>query len=158
MSDRMFDYLGEMLSSCLNPDLASSPRIGAAEFVKFFTDDVRLHAMQGRLAATEWAAAETRARPVHVTATHIVITEHGLLYAAVVALPQPRYYLAAPRALLDTIADHIADSPPPSGCATAVDCRLDHDLASIWQFESVLRHRLDTDPVLQVQLTPALAA
>ncbi|QNJ93582.1 hypothetical protein HZU40_04395 [Mycolicibacterium fluoranthenivorans] len=157
MSDQLFDYFGEMLRACLDTDLSSSPQIGADEFARFLTDDVRLHVLQGRLAATEWGLAEGRG-PVHVAATHIVITEHGLLYAAVVTLPQPRHYLAAPRTLLDWVADHVAASPPPSGSAAAVDCRLDHDLASIWQFESALRHRLDTDPVLQVQLAPAFAA
>ncbi len=157
MSDRLFDYFGEMLRSCLDTDLGSSPVIGTGEFTRFLTDDVRLHVLQGRLAAAEWGAGEAH-HPVPVTATHIVITEHGLLYVAVVEGPHPGYYLAAPSALLDAVADHVAASPPPSGSVAAVDCRLDHDLSSIWQFESALRHRLDTDPVLQVQLTPAFAA
>jgi hypothetical protein len=109
------------------------------------------------LAAEEWGTAE-RHGSVRVLATHIVITEHGLLYAAEVGGPNPGYYLAVPRALLEPVADHIADSPPPSGTAAAVDCRLDHDLASIWQFESALRHRLESDPVIRVQLTSAFAA
>lgn len=157
MSDRLFDYFGELLRSCLDTDLSTAPQIGTGDFARFLTDDVRLHILQSRLAAAEWGAREGTG-PVDVVTTHVVITRHGLLHAAAVAVPQPRYYLAAPRALLDLMADHVAADPPPAGSAAAVDCRLDHDLASIWQFESALRHRLDTDPVLQVQLAPAFAA
>ncbi|MGB8406186.1 MAG: hypothetical protein WCE30_19175 [Mycobacterium sp.] len=157
MSDRLFDYLGEMLCGSLDTDLASARVIGARDFTRFLTDDVRLHVIQGRLAAAEWGTAESRG-PVRVTVTHLVVTEHGLLYAAEVGGRNPGYYLAAPRALLEPVADHIADSPPPSGAGAAVDCRLDHDLASMWQFESALRHRLDSDPIIRVQLTDAFAA
>jgi hypothetical protein len=155
--DRWFDYAGATLRACLDCDPRSSPRIGQADFARFLTDDVRLHALHGRLAAEEWGAAETH-EPVRVLATHLVITEHGLVFAAAVEHPHPLYYLAVPRTLLDSVADHIADSPPPAGAVAAVDCRMDHDLASIWQFEKALRARLDTDPVLRVQLTPAFAA
>lgn len=157
MSDRLFNYLGEMLRGSLDADLASARAIGADEFTRFLTDDVRLHVLQGQLAAAEWGIAE-RHGPVRVTATHIVITEHGLLYAAEVGGPHPGCYLAVPRALLEPVADHIVESPPPAGAAAAVDCRLDHDFASIWQFESALRHRLEADPVIRVQLTGAFAA
>jgi hypothetical protein len=157
MSDRLFDYFGEMLCGSLDTDLASARVIEAGDFTRFLTDDVRLHVIAGQLAAVEWGTAESHGL-VQVTATHIVITEHGLLYAAEVGGPNPGYYLAAPRALLEPVADHIADSPPPSGVAAAVDCRLDHDLASMWQFESALRHRLESDPVIRVQLTAAFAA
>jgi hypothetical protein len=157
MSDRLFNYIGEMLCGGLDADLRSARVLGPGDFPKFLTDDVRLHVIQGRLAAEEWGTAE-RHGSVRVLATHIVITEHGLLYAAEVGGPNPGYYLAVPRALLEPVADHIADSPPPSGTAAAVDCRLDHDLASIWQFESALRHRLESDPVIRVQLTSAFAA
>lgn len=156
--DRWFDYVGATLCACLDCDPRSSPRIGPADYTRFLTDDVRLHALQSRLAAAEWGVEETHERPVQVVTTHLVITEHGLLFGAAVAGPQPLYYLAAPRSLLDTVADHVADCPPPAGAVAAVDCRLDHDLASIWQFEKALRERLDTDPVVRVQLTPAFAA
>lgn len=157
MSDRLFNYIGEMLRGCLDVDLAAARVIEAGEFTKFLTDDVRLHVISGHVAAAEWGTAESR-EPVRVTDTHIVVTEHGLLYAAEVGGPNPGYYLAVPRSLLEPVADHIADSPPPCGTAVAVDCRQDHDLTSIWQFESALRHRLDTDPVIRVQLTGAFAA
>ncbi|WP_020101528.1 hypothetical protein [Mycobacterium sp. 360MFTsu5.1] len=157
MSDRLFNYIGEMLCGSLDADLASARVLAPGDFTKFLTDDVRLHVIQGRLAAEEWGTAEHHG-PVRVLATHIIITEHGLLYAAEVGGPNPGYYLAAPRTLLEPVADHIADNPPPSGTAAAVDCRLDHDLASIWQFESALRHRLESDPVIRVQLTSAFAA
>lgn len=157
MSDRLFNYVGEMLRGCLDVDLASARVIGAGDFAKFLTDDVRLHVVSGHLAAAEWGTAD-RHRSVPVTDTHIIVTEHGLLYAAEVGGPNPGFYLAVPRSLLEPIADHIADSPPPAGTPIAIDCRLDHDLASIWQFESALRHQLESDPVIRVQLTPAFAA
>ncbi len=157
MSDRLFNYVGEILRGCLDVDLAAARVIEADDFAKFLTDDVRLHVISGHLAAAEWGAAEHR-HSVPVTDTHIIVTQHGLLYAAEIGSANPGYYLAVPRSLLDPIADHIADSPPPAGTPIAMDCRLDHDLASIWQFESALRHRLESDPVIRVRLTPAFAA
>ncbi|MDR3664089.1 MAG: glucose-6-phosphate dehydrogenase [Mycobacterium sp.] len=157
MSDRLFNYVGEILCGCLDVDLASAAMIGAEDFAKFLTDDVRLHVIRGHAAAAEWGIAEHHG-PVQVTATHLVITEHGLVFAAEVGGPNPSYYLAAPRALLEPVADHIADSRPLLGAAAAVDCRMGHDLASIWQFEHALRHRLDADPVIRVQLIGAFAA
>lgn len=158
MIDRWLDYVGGTLGACLDCDPRSSPRIGPADFTRFLTDDVRLHALQGRVAAEEWGTAETHERPARVLSTHLVVTEHGLVFAAAVEHPHPLYYLAVPRTLLDSVADRIADCPPPAGAVAAVDCRLDHDLASMWQFEKALRERLGTDPVLRVQLTPAFAA
>ena len=51
MSDRLFDYFGELLRSCLDTDLSTAPQIGTGDFARFLTDDVRLHVLQSRLAA-----------------------------------------------------------------------------------------------------------
>ena len=148
----MIDYFGAMLRDCLD----TGPRIGRPDFPALLTDDVRLHALAGRVAAAEWGRTEAHA-PVTVTATHIVATEHGLLYAAMLtsAHHEPWHYLAVPHALFDRIADRVHDAPPPSGSAAAVDCRLDHDLTSMWQFEAALRRMLDDYPAFELELSGA---
>ncbi len=45
----MIDYFGAMLRDCLD----IGPRIGRPEFPALLTDDVRLHALAGRVAAAE---------------------------------------------------------------------------------------------------------
>lgn len=151
----MNDYFGAMLHDCLDMRSRSSPRIARTEFPALITDDVRLHAVAGRVAAAEWGQSESHA-PVTVTATHIVATEHGLLYAAVLTVPHrdPWHYLAVPRTLFDRIADRVHDAPP-RGAVAAVDCRLDHDLTSMWQFEAALRRMLDDYPALELELSGA---
>ncbi|MGK2868713.1 MAG: hypothetical protein ACSLFA_19125 [Mycobacterium sp.] len=154
MTDRYFDYFGAMLRDCLPVGDRSGPRIPRSEFPALITDDVRLHVLQGRLAAAEWGSAEAHV-PVTVTATHVLVTEHGLVIAAAVTAPPrtiPQYYVATPHSLFDRIADQVHDAPPASGAVAAVDCRLDHDLTSMWQFEAALRRMLDDYPVLELAL------
>ncbi|CAN7678280.1 glucose-6-phosphate dehydrogenase [Mycolicibacterium frederiksbergense] len=152
----MNDYFGTMLRDCLDVGSRSSPQIARAQFPELITDDVRLHVLAGRMAAAEWGHTEAHA-PVTVTATHIVATEHGLLYAAMLTAPHhaPWHYLAVPHALFDRIADRVHDAPPPSGAVAAVDCRLDHDLTSMWQFEAALRRMLDDYPAFELELSGA---
>ncbi|MBJ7464584.1 MAG: hypothetical protein JHD38_13195 [Mycolicibacterium sp.] len=150
----MNDYFGTMLRDCLDVGSRSSPQIARSQFPALLTDDVRLHVLAGRVAAAEWGHTEAHA-PVRVTATHIVATEHGLLYAAMLTAPHhdPWHYLAVPHTLFDRIADRLHDAPPPSGAVAAVDCRLDHDLTSMWQFEAALRRMLDDYPAFELELS-----
>lgn len=149
MSDYFSDYFGALLHDCLQAPTAAVHR---TDFADLLTDDVRLHALQCGRAADEWARAEGHT-PMTITATHIVATEYGLIYAAVLAAPgcTTRHYLATPHRLFDRIADRVHDAPPVLGAA-AVDCRLDHDLTSMWQFESGLRRLLDDYPLLELEL------
>lgn len=151
MTDRYFDYFGAMLRDCL-PD--EGPPIPRSDFPALITDDVRLHVLAGHVAAAEWGHTEAHG-PVTVTATHVVATGHGLLYAAILTVPHhgPWHYLAVPHTLFDQIADRMHDAPPPSGSAAAVDCRLDHDLTSMWQFEAALRRMLDDYPAFELELS-----
>lgn len=151
----MNDYFGTMLRDCLDVGSRSSPQITRSRFPELITDDVRLHVLAGRMAAAEWGRLEAHA-PVKVTATHIVATEHGLLYAAMLTAPRhdPWHYLAVPHTLFDRIADRVHDAPP-SGAVAAVDCRLDHDLTSMWQFEAALRRMLDDYPAFELELSGA---
>lgn len=153
MTDRYFDYFGAILRDCLPNE---GPPIPRSDFPALITDDVRLHVLAGRVAAAEWGHTEAHA-PVTVTATHIVATEHGLLYAAMLTSPHhdPWHYLAVPHALFDQIADRVHDVPPQAGSAAAVDCRLDHDLNSMWQFEAALRRMLDDYPAFELELSGA---
>ncbi|MGK2854606.1 MAG: hypothetical protein ACSLE3_11000 [Microbacteriaceae bacterium] len=156
MTDRFFDYFGAMLRGCLDIGTRSSPRIPRSEFPALLTDDVRLHVLAGRLAAAEWGRSEGHT-PVTVSATHVIATEHGLVYAAAILAPHrdlPWHYLAVPHTLFDRVADRVHDAPP-GGSVAAVDCRLDHDLASMWQFEAALRRMLDDYPVLELELSGA---
>jgi hypothetical protein len=152
----MNDYFGAMLRDCLDIGSRSAPHIARSDFPELITDDVRLHVLQGRVAATEWGRAEAHA-PVTAIATHVLATEHGLVYAATLCTPHrdPWHYLATPHALFDRIADRVHDAPPPSGSVAAVDCRLDHDMTSMWQFEAALRRMLDDYPVLELELAGA---
>lgn len=149
----MNDYFGAMLRDCLDVGSHSGPRIARADFPALITDDVRLHVLAGRTAAAEWGRTEAHG-PARVTATHILATEHGLLVAAILTSPvhDPWHYLAVPHTLFDRIADHVHDAPPPTGSVAAVDCRLDHDLTSMWQFEAALRRMLDDYPALEFEL------
>lgn len=153
MTDRYFDYFGAILRDCLPNE---GPPIPRSDFPALITDDVRLHVLAGRVAAAEWGYTEAHA-PVTVTATHIVATEHGLLYAAMLTSPHhdPWHYLAVPHTLFDQIADRVHDVPPQAGSAAAVDCRLDHDLNSMWQFEAALRRMLDDYPAFELELSGA---
>lgn len=145
----MADYFATMLRDCLG----TAARIPRSAFAALITDDVRLHALAGRTAAAEWGRCETHA-PVSVTATHVLATEHGLLYAATLAAPHrdPWHYLATPHSLYDQICDRMHDDPP-DGAVAAVDCRLDHDLTSMWQFEAALRRMLDDYPAFELELS-----
>jgi hypothetical protein len=149
----MTDYFSTMLRDCLDIGSRSSPQIARSEFSALLTDDVRLHVLASGVAAAEWGRAETHA-PVTVAASHVLATEHGLVYAATLSAPHrdPWHYLAAPYTLFDRIADRVHDAPPPTGSVAAVDCRLDHDLTSMWQFEAALRRMLDDYPVFELEL------
>lgn len=153
MTDRYFDYFGAMLRDCLPGE---GPPIPRSDFPALITDDVRLHVLAGQVAAAEWGQAEAHG-PVTIIATHIVATEHGLVYAAELSTPyrRPWHYLAAPHSLFDQIADRVHDVPPPGGSVAAVDCRLDHDLTSMWQFEAALRKMLDDYPAFELELSGA---
>ncbi|MEH3131288.1 MAG: hypothetical protein PGN27_15160 [Mycolicibacterium neoaurum] len=145
----MADYFTALLSDCLGEDY---PLITRSEFPALLTDDVRLHVLQSRAAAAEWAVSETH-RPVRVAAAHVIATGHGLLVAATLTAPHhdPWHYLAVPHSLFDTVADRVHDDPPP-GSPAAVDCRLNHDLSSMWQFEAALRRMLDDYPAFELEL------
>lgn len=146
----MADYFTTLLGDCLGKP---HPRITRSEFPALLTDDVRLHVLQSRAAAAEWGVSETH-RPVRVTAAHVIATGHGLLVAATLTAPRhdPWLYLAVPHSLFDPVADRVHDDPPP-GSPAAVDCRLDHDLTSMWQFEAALRRMLDDYPAFELELS-----
>ncbi len=148
----MTDYFATMLRDCLG---APGARIARSYFPRRLTDDVRLHVGQCRIAAGQWGATEAHT-PVAVTATHVLATAYGLVLTAEVSCPDgpPRYYLATGHHLFEPLADRVHDTPPDPGAA-AVDCRLDHDLTSMWQFEAALRRLLDDYPVLELELAGA---
>jgi hypothetical protein len=165
MSEQLFDYFDDILRQYFGTEPGTRPRIRRADFDTYLTDDVRLHVLQGREAALQWSHRDASG-PVDITARHVVVTEHGLLYAAELQVPvrsdtppattwQHRYYLATPHAVFDQIVDRVHDAPPPRESVAAVDCRLDRDLTSMWQFEGALRRLLDDYPVLELELSGA---
>jgi hypothetical protein len=115
------------------------------------TDEVPDRLAEIRRAAMAWGGAETP--NCRITSELFVITQHGLMYAAV--LNESRgtlYYLATPPRLFDPFVDQIDTTERRLGEVVLVDSRFGRDLTSAHPMDAALRRILDEHEALRVNL------
>lgn len=168
MSEYLFRFLEEVLQRHLGPGLATCPPMRKPDFERLLTDDGHRRLSRARAAAREWGHVEGNA---DVAVDCLLITPHGLMYAAALRdprhsaslpVPMPRrplvdqpatlYYVATPHALFEPVAERLAAARPRSAMAAAVDSRFGHDLVFACPLDGALRRTLDAHEVLHLQL------
>jgi hypothetical protein len=159
MGERLFDFFDEILQRCFGSGGGSYPRIHRDAVERLLSDDTHGRLAQGRLAAVEWGSSETTGTAA-VISERLLITHHGLVYAACLTAPargrfsrRPLYYLAAPPSLFESVVDRFGAIPLLPVSAAAVDSRLGHDLLYPWPLDAALRRTLDSHPVLRMEPT-----
>lgn len=100
--------------------------------------------------ALDWGMGE-RHGPVTITAERLLVTPHGLLFAAMMGGASKRptlLYLASTRGSFDDVVDRIRLLAGRATSVVAVDSRYGHELDYVWPLDVGLRRRLDATPVL----------
>jgi hypothetical protein len=82
MSEQPYDFFGEIFQRYFRTAIDAYPRMGGAlvERLLTLTDDVPDRLTQTRCAAMAWAKDETP--NARITLELLVITQHGMMYAA----------------------------------------------------------------------------
>lgn len=144
-------FLDEILDRYVGAAHGSCPSLRRTQVDALLGDDTRQRLAHTRLAATEWATAETRGT-VRITAERGVVTPRGLVYAAGMAAGPRRalYYLATPDTLFDPVVGRATGTLLPRGSVSAVDGRLAGDLLFSWPLDVSLRHLLDGHELLRL--------
>jgi hypothetical protein len=153
MSERPYDFFGEIFHRYFRPAIDTYPRMGGALVGRLLTltDDVADRLTQTRCAAIAWGRAE--APNGRITSELFVITQHGLMYAAGLnGSRRTLYYLATPPALFDPFVDQVDTAELREGAVVVVDNRLARDLASAHPMDAALRRILDEHLALRVDL------
>ncbi|MFE0339133.1 hypothetical protein [Streptomyces sp. NPDC058955] len=139
---------------------------------KLLTDDGQRRLELAERAAREWGRAE-EAEEVRIASEHMVITPHGLLYAAQLegnprkprplsptpttgrsrrssesSSRHPLCYLATSRASFDQLVDHVHTAQLRQDSTAAVDSRFGHELEFPCPLDAALRRALESFPVL----------
>lgn len=158
MSEQLYDFFGEILQRYFRSAIDAYPRMGGVLVERLFTltDEVPDRLTDSRRAAVMWGKAENP--NARITSEAIVITQHGLIYAA--GLNESRralYYLATPPALFDAFVDQVDTADPREDAVVAVDSRFGRDLTSAHPMDAALRRILDEHLALRVDL-PRLKA
>ncbi|MBW8711911.1 MAG: glucose-6-phosphate dehydrogenase [Mycobacterium sp.] len=153
MSERRYDFFGEIFQRYFRPAIGAYPQMGGAlvERLLTLTDDVPDRLAQTRRAAMAWGKAETPS--AGITSELFVITQHGLMYAA--EFNESRralYYLATPLVLFDPFVDQIDTTELRGGEVAVVDSGFGRDLASAHPMDAALRRILDEHVALRVDL------
>ncbi|MBD0322934.1 MAG: glucose-6-phosphate dehydrogenase [Aldersonia sp.] len=154
-SDRLFDFVDEILQRYFGPEYTSAAPMGREDVERLLTDDTRRRVEQARHAAVEWGRTEITGEVV-IASDRLVITSHGLLYAAGMSAPgahRPLYYLATPLALFESIVERVDATSLRQGSVAAVDDRFGHDLTYPWPLDTALRQMLDTHQALHLDLS-----
>ncbi|HEY3501769.1 MAG TPA: hypothetical protein VGN37_03145 [Actinocatenispora sp.] len=143
--------LDEILDRYVGAAYGSCPSMRRTQVDALLGDDTRQRLAHTRLAATDWAAAETHGT-VRITVERGVVTPRGLVYAAGMAAGPRRslYYLATPDTLFDPVVGRATGTRLPRGSMSAVDGRLDDDLVFSWPLDVSLRHLLDGHELLRL--------
>ena len=153
MSEQRYDFFGEILQRYFTPAIDMCPRTGDALVEKLFTlsDDVPDRLAQMRHAAMAWGEVETP--DAGMSSELFVITQRGLMYAAVLAgSRRALYYLATPLGLFDPFVDQIDTTELRQGAVAVVDSGFRRDLASAHPMDAALRRILDEHDALRVDL------
>lgn len=154
-SDRLFDFVDEVLQRYFGPEYTSAAPMGREDVERLLTDDTRRRVEQARHAAVEWGRTESTGEVV-IASDRLVITSHGLLYAAGMSAPgahRPLYYLATPLALFESIVERVDATSLRQGSVAAVDDRFGHDLTYPWPLDTALRQMLDAHQALHLNLS-----
>ncbi|WP_433714995.1 hypothetical protein ACQP2U_13770 [Nocardia sp. CA-084685] len=165
MNQRLFDFIDEALRQCFDAGAGPYPWLCRDDVEGVLSDDARWRVMHGRLAAMEWGSSESTGN-VAVTSERLLITPHGLLYAAGLSAPvrrgaarripagtmrRPLYYLATPPQLFESIVDRVSTTSMLPEAVSAVDNRLGHDLLFPWPLDAALCRMLDAQPVMRIE-------
>ncbi|AGB25526.1 glucose-6-phosphate 1-dehydrogenase [Mycobacterium sp. JS623] len=153
MSEQRYDFFGEIFQRYFRPAIDKCPRTGDALVERLFTlsDDVPDRLAQLRRAAMAWGKVETP--NAGISSELFVITQHGLMYAAVLAQSaRALYYLATPPGLFDPFVDQIDTTELRQGAVAVVDSGFRRDLASAHPMDAALRRILDEHDALRVDL------
>jgi hypothetical protein len=153
MSEQRYDFFGEVFQRYFRPAVDICPRTGDALVERLFTlsDDVPDRLAQIRRAAMAWGKVE--APNAGISSELCVITQHGLMYAAVLAgSRRALYYLATPPGLFDPFVDQIDSTELREGAVAVVDSGFRRDLASAHPMDAALRRILDEHDALRVDL------
>lgn len=151
MSEGSPGFLDEVLRRHFGPAIGSCPWMSRADLERLLTDDGQRRLDHARHVAVEWAGTDTH-RTVEIVSERLMITPHGLLYAAELSAGPglSRYYLAAAPVLFEPIVDHVHVVPPRPRTAAAVDRRFASDLVFPCPLDGGLRRTFDTDEVLRL--------
>ena len=150
MSEQLYDFFGEILQRYFRSAVDAYPRKGGVLVERLFslTDEVP-DRLTARRAAVTWGKAENP--NARITSEAIVITQHGLIYAAGSSEShRALYYLATPPALFDAFVDQVDTADPREDAVVAVDSRFGRDLTSAHPMDAALRRILDEHLALRV--------
>lgn len=159
-SDPLLDFVDQVLQGHFGPDYSSAATIDRADVELLLTDDTRRRVDEARDAAVEWGRTEI-AGEVMIASDRLVITAHGLVYAAGMSAPgahHPLYYLATPIELFEPIVEHVDTMSLGESSVAAVDDRFGHELIYPWPLDTNLRHLLDAHQALHLDLSDHVTA
>jgi len=154
-SDPLLDFVDEVLQRYFGPEYSSGAPMGREDVERLLTDDTRRRVEEARTAAVEWGRTEITGE-VAIASDRLVITSHGLVYAAGMSAPgahRPLYYLATPPALFESIVERVDVASLRPGAVAAVDDRFGHDLTYPWPLDTGLRQMLDAHQALHLDLS-----
>ncbi|AZG44707.1 hypothetical protein D7316_01293 [Gordonia insulae] len=154
-SEPLVDFVDELLQRHFGPEYSSASTMDRTDVELLLTDDTWRRVQESRAAAMEWGRTEI-AGEVAIAADRLVITSHGLVYAAGMSAPgahRPLYYVATPVELFESIAERVDPASLPDGAAAAVDDRFGHELTYPWPLDTGLRHLLDAHQALHLDLS-----
>lgn len=152
--DPLFDFIDEILRGHFGPGYSSDTTTDRRHVEQLLTDDTRRRVEESRAAAVEWGRAEV-AGEVVIASDRLVITSHGLVYAAGMSSSgghQPLYYLATPVELFESMVERVDATSLQRGSMAAVDDRFGHELSFPWPLDTGLRHMLDAHHALHLDL------
>ncbi|MFW0796649.1 glucose-6-phosphate dehydrogenase [Gordonia sp. CPCC 205515] len=158
--DPLLDFVNEVLQGHFGPDYSSATGIDRADVDMLLTDDTRRRVEEARDAAVEWGRTEIDGE-VMIAADRLVITSHGLVYAAGMTSPgadRSLYYLATPVELFEPLVGHVDTLSLRLSSVAAVDDRFGHELDYPWPLDTNLRHLLDEHEALHLDLSDHVTA
>ncbi len=153
--DPLFDFVDEVLQRHFGPEYSSAARMDRKHVEQLLTDDTRRRVEEARSAAVEWGKSEL-AGDVVIASDRLVITSHGLVYAAGMSAAgahRPLYYLATPIELFESMVERVDATSLRQGSVAAVDDRFGHELVYPWPLDTGLRHLLDAHQALHLDLS-----
>lgn len=168
-NDALFDFVDEVLAQHFGSEYTPTATMDRTEVERLLTDDTRRRVEEARRAALEWGRSESP-QDVTIASDRLVITSHGLIYAAGITAGNTTtadtttadtttadttttlYYLATPIALFESMVERVDAIAGQQGSIAAVDDRFGDDLTYPWPLDVRLRHILDANRALHLDL------